>query len=89
MTEGDFVIIIFEQEYFPGVVEKKTKKGCIVSCMIKNGNLDNLWKCPEKRCPGVLYKNILTNILSPKLISKSRQLYSVPELVNNNYENIK
>lgn len=76
---GDFVIVRYDNHYWPGVlVEYVLRDGWVVSCMEKVGKL---WKWPEKK-DVLSYSNddIIMKITEPKVVSKTRHLYSIPEL---------
>lgn len=78
LTIGDYVIIRYEENYWPGIVEKLAENGVEVSCMEKVGKL---WKWPSMK--DVLQyeaNDVVMKICKPKQVSKSRLLYSVPEL---------
>lgn len=44
-NEGDFVIVTYEGDYYPGEVKSLKKNGAQVSCMMKSGQY---WKWPSK-----------------------------------------
>ncbi|CAI6351500.1 unnamed protein product [Macrosiphum euphorbiae] len=80
-TVGCFVIVEYEEEYFPGEIMKKKANEYQVRVMCMSG-LN--WKWPEKEdiC---WYKKeyVMQSIMPPKLVN-ARKIYAVPEI--NNYK---
>jgi len=78
-NEGDFVIVTYEGNHYPGEVKSLKKNGVQVSCMMKTGQY---WKWPSK--PDLLVypqSDIIQLISEPKKISR-RGLFSVPEMAD-------
>lgn len=76
-NEGDFVLVTYEGDHYPGEVKSVKKNGFQVSCMVKTGQY---WKWPSK--PDLLLyppSDIIQLISEPKKISR-RGLFSVQEM---------
>lgn len=75
---NEFVIFTYDNKYYPGKIINVTEHTATISSMIQCGRL---WKWPER--PDVLeyqWKNVTSHINEPKKTSKTRNVYSVPEL---------
>lgn len=75
---NEYVIFLYEGKYFPGKILRASKTKATISSMEMFGRL---WKWPEK--PDVLnyeWKAVLCHINEPMKSSKTRNVYSVPEL---------
>ncbi|KAI6651097.1 hypothetical protein LOD99_5447 [Oopsacas minuta] len=74
---GSHVVVQYESELFPGIVEVLDVKGAVVNVMIKYGKY---WKWPEKK-DEIFYpwSEIKMTIQDPDLVN-SRGMYKVPEL---------
>lgn len=79
LKKEDFVIIIYENKYYPGQIKKvkANQKAFLVSTMVQSGlnfrwpeKRDNLWYFPDQ---------IITKIRKPKEVN-SRGSYIVPEM---------
>lgn len=78
ISVDQFVIILFNDEKYPGRVLKITKEGPVVDCMEKKLLC---WKWPPKKDTGLYeWKNVLRKIHPPKLTKRNQ--YLVPELNN-------
>lgn len=75
---NEYVIFTYDNKYYPGKIINVTEYTATISSMIQCGRL---WKWPER--PDVLeyqWKNVTSHINEPKKTSKTRNVYSVPEL---------
>lgn len=73
-----YVIIKYEEEYWPGIVTQVHKSGVTVRCMSKSGNC---WIWPKQE--DILTYNIsdvVCKINPPTKVSSKRELYNIPEL---------
>lgn len=75
---SSYVIVKYEQRYFPGRVTKLDTDGYFISTMTKSGLCD--WKWPEQK-DEIYYieEDIMEVIQTPKK-KNSRGIYSVPEM---------
>lgn len=76
---NEYVIFTYEEELFPGTIVKVEDDGAVVRSMQKCGNA---WKWPDKHTDELFYewKDILGHINKPKKLSKTRNIFQVPEL---------
>lgn len=75
---NEFVIFKYDGQYYPGKIIDVANVTATISSMVKCGRL---WKCPER--PDVLeyqWKSVQSHINKPIKTSKTRNVYSVPEL---------
>lgn len=75
---NEYVIFVYEGEYFPGKILRVAKTTATISSMQK---CRRLWKWPEK--PDVLdyeWKAVVAHINELSKVNKIRNVYSVPEL---------
>lgn len=76
LKEGNFVIILWNEKEFPGVVLSTSSDGAIVDCM---GPTKNAWKWPTvKDTSFYIWSDIKMKIDTPKLIKRS--LFPLPSL---------
>jgi len=75
--KDDFVIIKYENEYFPGVVLEETDEGVKVKAMAMSGNF---WKWPQKD-DILVYSvtDVILKIATPAQVT-NRGAYRVPEI---------
>ena len=75
-----FVIVKYENELYPGVIEDFDEEGAFVSAMMKS--LTN-WKWPvNKDVVFYPWEKVIGGINPPKMLSK-RGVFAVPELAKN------
>lgn len=75
---GDYVIFIYEQEYFVGKIESLNDEGALIKSMQKS--LKN-WKWPEKEDLNLYpYQDIKEKIKQPKNNNSKREVFHVPEM---------
>jgi len=73
----NFVLVLYNKEKYPGKVHSISKEGVMVDCMEKRLTC---WRWPQRQDISLYdWKDILTKINSPKMISRRNQ-FSVPEL---------
>lgn len=75
---NEHVIFKYEGQYYPGQIISVTDDSATVSSMVKCGRL---WKWPER--PDILdyqWRFLVSHINEPIKVSKTRNVYSVPEL---------
>lgn len=75
--DGDYVIFIYEGEYFVGQIVSVSEEGALIKSMKKS--LKN-WKWPEKDLNLYQWLDIKEKIKSQKKINSKREYYSVPEV---------
>lgn len=77
---GTFVVVIYQDEYYPGVIESLNEEGAVVSAMFKTAKGN--WKWPEKK-DSIHYswEEIVGSINPPKKVNR-RGMFSIPELIN-------
>lgn len=76
--DGEFVIVKYDSKYYPGVVLSASSTTASISAMQSIGRL---WKWPER--PDVLdypWEAVVGAIKEPTKTSKTRNVFSVPEL---------
>lgn len=74
---GDFVIVQYEGEYFPGVVNDTNLTSALVSVMTMSGSG---WKWPNED-DEIWYKfNDVMQLIKPPEVSNSRGICLVPEI---------
>lgn len=77
---GDFVIVVYDAQFFPGKILETTKEGAVVSAMQKTLNF---WKWPERiDSMFYLWEDILQHISPPKKSHSKRDIYEVKEMCN-------
>nr|CAI5856007.1 unnamed protein product [Callosobruchus analis] len=75
---GDFVIFVYEDEYFVGKIESLSEGGVLIKSMQKS--LKN-WKWPDKDDLNLYpYQDINRKINPPKRVNSNRGVYHVPEM---------
>lgn len=75
---GDYVIFVYEGEYFVGKIESVNAEGALIKSMQKS--LKN-WKWPEKQDLNIyLWSDIKEKINIPQKTNSKREFYSVPEM---------
>lgn len=73
----NFVLVLYNKEKYPGKVHSISKEGVMVDCMEKRLTC---WRWPQRQDISLYdWKDILTKINPPKMISRRNQ-FSVPEL---------
>lgn len=78
LSKGSYVIVLYEEQHFPGVIENSNKNEFEVSTM--TFSTGNTYKWPEK--PDKMWyqrKDIVESISPPVLINK-RGFYNVKEM---------
>lgn len=76
--KDEFVVVVYEADYWPGQVVSIENEGAHIKCMAKCGRL---WRWPEKEdCIFYSKNEIMFAIKTPKQMSTKRQLFYVPEL---------
>lgn len=80
LKSGDFVVVTYEGELYPGCVLEKAGEGFKIKTMDMCGGGSSYWKWPE-RDDILLYScdDIITQISSPELMNNRGQ-YSVPKI---------
>ena len=48
LVEGNYYLVKFEGELWPGQLIKRTKSGAIVKCLQKTAIVRSIWRWPEK-----------------------------------------
>lgn len=75
---GDYVIFMYEQEYFVGKIESLNAEGALIKSMQKS--LNN-WKWPQKEDLNLYpYQDIKEKIKQPKNNNSKREVFHVPEM---------
>nr|CAI5825039.1 unnamed protein product [Callosobruchus analis] len=75
---ADFVIFVYEDEYFVGKIESLSEEGVLIKSMQKS--LKN-WKWPDKDDLNLYpYQDIKRKINPPKRVNSNRGVYHVPEM---------
>lgn len=73
----NFVLVLYNKEKYPGKVHSISKERVMVDCMEKRLTC---WRWPQRQDISLYdWKDILTKINPPKMISRRNQ-FSVPEL---------
>lgn len=84
LKTNDYVIVKYENKYYPGIVEQMDENEIFVSAMCSS---KKQWKWPNP--PDKLWYKIEDNVMAiinkPKTLS-TRGLYMVPEI--NKYQNV-
>ena len=76
--EGEFVVFTYEDELFPGQITIVKENGAYLKSMVKTLKA---WKWSEIQEDNFYeWSNVLFHIKEPQKISKTRELYKVPEL---------
>uniref|UniRef100_A0A6P7F082 Uncharacterized protein PFB0765w-like n=1 Tax=Diabrotica virgifera virgifera TaxID=50390 RepID=A0A6P7F082_DIAVI len=79
LKENDYVIVKYDDSFYPGVITKIDSNDYAVSTMVKTLNH---WKWPEKKDELIYEKcDVVQTISEPKKIN-SRGIYDVPEMSN-------
>lgn len=76
---GEFVAVSYDDSVFPGTIVDLEPNGARVKAMVRSGRL---WKWPQRE--DVLFysfRDILGLLKPPSKISKSREIFSVSELM--------
>lgn len=76
---GDFVLVTFNANQYPGKIIKISEEGPTVDCMEKG---IKFWRWPEKNDTFLYsWEDVIMKINEPKMVSKRNQ-YKVPEIDN-------
>lgn len=80
ISTNSYVIVEYEEEYFPGVVLEKRDDGANVKVMMIAG--PNTWKWPEKDDILFYLNEEIIDVINPPELKNARGHYYVPEIIN-------
>ena len=73
---GNYVVVVYEGEFFPGKITRKKSNGAEVKCMQK---CEKFWKWPTRKDEMFYFrKDITMKIATPKKVKKN--VFAIPEL---------
>lgn len=79
VSVNSYVIIVYEEEYFPGVVLEKKDNGANVKVMAMAG--PDTWKWPEKDDILFYVNEDILAVIDPPELKNTRGHYYVPEII--------